>query len=110
MEVMREVPVQRDVMALIEGAISGVLGTLSMSMVMLASRWAGLVGQLPPERITEAALDAAGQPRSREVQDALAVILHLLFGAFLGSLFGLLHRRVRVPLDSAPEGSVYALS
>ena len=54
---------------------------LAWSTVMLAARRAGLVGQLPPERITEAALDAAGQRRSKEVQDALAVILHLLFGA-----------------------------
>jgi hypothetical protein len=104
-----EVPVQRDVIALIDGSISGVLGTLSMSMVMLAARRAGLVGQLPPERITEAALDAAGQRRSEEVQDALAVILHLLFGAFLGSFFGLLHRRLRVPLGSALQGIVYGL-
>jgi uncharacterized membrane protein YagU involved in acid resistance len=106
---MGEVPVQHDVMALIEGGISGVLGTLSMSTVMLAARRAGLVGQLPPERITEAALDAAGQRRSKEVQDALAVILHLLFGAFLGSFFGLLHRRLRVPLGSALQGLVYGL-
>ena len=100
---------QRNVMALIEGAISGVMGTLSMSLVMLAARRAGLVGQLPPERITEAALDAAGQRRSKEVQDALAVILHLLFGAFLGSVFGLLHRRLRVPLSTAVQGIVYGL-
>src|SRR5205823_3590729 len=106
---MREGPVQRNVMALIEGAISGVLGTLSMSTVMLAARRAGLVGQLPPERITEAALDAAGQRRSKEVQDALAVILHLLFGAILGSFFGLLHRRLRVPLGTALQGTVYGL-
>ena len=100
---------QRDLMALLEGAISGVLGTLSMSAVMLAARRAGLVGQLPPERITEAGLDAAGQPRSKEVQDALAVILHLLFGAFLGSFFGLLHCRSRVPLGTALQGIVYGL-
>jgi uncharacterized membrane protein YagU involved in acid resistance len=103
------VPAQRDVIAWIEGASSGVLGTLSMSTVMLAARRAGLVGQLPPERITEAALDAAGQPRSRGVQDALAVILHFLFGAFLGSCFGLLHRRLRVPLGTALQGTVYGL-
>ena len=106
---MEELPVQRDVMALIEGGISGVLGTLSMSTVMLAARRAGLVGQLPPGRITEAALDAAGQGRSKEAQDALAVILHLLFGAFVGSFFGLLHRRLRVPLGSALQGIGYGL-
>jgi hypothetical protein len=106
---MGEVPVQRDVRTLIEGAISGVLGTLTMSTVMLAARRAGLVGQLPPERITEAALDAAGQRRSKEVQDALAVVLHLLFGAFLGSFFGLLHRRLRVPGGGALQGIVYGL-
>jgi hypothetical protein len=91
---MGKVPVQGDVMALMEGGISGALGTPSMSTVMLAARRAGVVGQLPPERIAEAALDAAGQPRSRGVQDALAVILHLLFGASLGAIFGLLHRRI----------------
>src|SRR5919199_2319094 len=106
---MGEVPVQRDVRALIEGGISGVLGTLSMSTVMLAARKVGLVGQLPPQRITEAALDAAGQRRSKEVQDTMAVILHLLFGAFLGSFFGLLHRRLRVPLGTARQGIVYGL-
>ena len=106
---MGEVPVQRDVRALVEGGISGVLGTLSMSTVMLAARKVGLVGQLPPQRITEAALDATGQRRSKEVQDALAVILHLLFGAFLGSFFGLLHHRWRVPRGSALQGIVYGL-
>jgi Na+/proline symporter len=58
---------------------------------------------------TGAMLDAAGQPRSKEVQDALAVILHLLFGAFLGSCFGLLHRRLRVPGGGALQGIGYGL-
>lgn len=89
------------------GAIGGVAGTLAMSVLMLGARRAGLVEQLPPERITEATLDAAGLPRSGRAQDALAILLHFGFGIPVGVLFGLLRRVLRLPLPLTLQGAAY---
>jgi hypothetical protein len=41
---------------LVRGAFAGILGTAAMSVVMFVSRRAGLLGKMPPERLTEAGL------------------------------------------------------
>ena len=73
------------------GALGGAAGTVVMSAAMLSARRAGLVSELPPERITATLLDAMGlHERDERIQDALAALLHLGFGATAGALFGLL--------------------
>ena len=98
----------RDQQAILDGVVGGLIGTLGMSALLLAARRLGLVGQLPPERITEAALDTAGlQERPEQAQDALAVLAHFAFGGALGAPFVLLRRRLRLPGPPALQGAVY---
>ena len=78
---------------------------------MLATKKAGLLGQPPPERITEVALDAAGvEPISEPAKHALAGGAHLGFGALSGSLFGFLHRQLRLPIPPVAYGIAFGLA
>lgn len=100
---------QRDVKALVDGALGGVIGTITMSAVMAAAAKLGLLGAAPPERITAAALDAAGmRDRGEEAPGALVVLTHLGFGVGSGALFALLHRRLRLPIGPAVHGIIFS--
>lgn len=100
---------QRDVRAMLDGTVGGGVGTVAMSGVMLAARGAGLTGELPPERITAAALEAGGLPaRDERLRHLLAAATHLAFGGGAGALFGILHRRLRPPVPPALHGAVFA--
>lgn len=86
---------ERDVKAILDGALGGAVGTAAMSAVMLVAGKSGLMGEHPPDKIAGAALDAAGIREPDEgAQDAVAVTLHFGFGVGMGALFGLLHRRL----------------
>jgi len=86
--------------AVMEGAVAGGLATLPMSGVMLAAGKAGLMGQQPPEKITEAALDAVGvESPSEKVEKTATVAAHLGYGVAMGAAFSLLHHELR------PRGS-----
>ena len=99
---------QRDLQALRDGAIGGIIGTATMSAVMLVGEKTGLLPRQPPEDIAEAALDAAGMTgRSPAAQDALAMLAHFGFGAASGAVFALLHRRLRLPIPAAVHGAVF---
>ncbi len=99
---------QRDVRALVDGTVGGCLGTIAMSSVMVAAQKVGALGGQPPAHIAGAGLDALGLRRTRKEQAALAVALHLVFGSTAGALFGLLSRRLRVPLGPALQGVLFA--
>ncbi len=100
---------QRDVKAILDGALGGAVGTAGMSALMLAAGKAGLMGEHPPDKIAGAALDAAGvHARDEEDQDALATALHFGFGIGCGALFGLLHRRLPFHVPAALHGIVFA--
>ena len=79
-----------------------------MSAVMLGAQKAGLLGRMPPRKITDALLGVLGirgqtpEPARR----ALAVVNHLAFGSACGALFGLAHEvwRVRAPSTSGVRG------
>lgn len=99
---------QRDIQAILDGAVGGLVGTAVMSAVMQAAHKAGLIEKHPPEEIAEAALDAVEGPgHSEETQDALAVGLHFAFGAGAGALFALLHRRLNLPIPAALHGVIF---
>lgn len=99
---------QRDLEALMDGAVGGGLGTVTMSAVMVAAEKAGLMGSHPPELITAAALDATGvRDISEGAQDALSVLTHFGFGMGAGALFGALHRRLRLPIHPAVHGVIF---
>lgn len=94
--------------AIAKGSLAGTVGTVVMSAVMLFARRAGLVKELPPERITASLLNALGlHERGERTQDALAALLHMVFGATGGALFALLHRWLRVPIAPAAQGVIY---
>jgi hypothetical protein len=85
---------------LIRGATAGALATALMSSVMVGAQQVGLMGGMPPEKITAKLLNRGGIRRSSEQQDALATLLHFGFGAAAGAGFGLLAPRrliARVP-------------
>jgi hypothetical protein len=71
------------------GVAGGLLATGAMSLVMLASRRLGLVGELAPEHITADTLDAAGVRRDEDEQDAAATLAHVAYGAANGAVFAL---------------------
>ena len=76
------------------GAAAGIGATTAMSAVLIAAQHAGLLGRLPPERITERMLDALHLSRNRREQKALAAISHYGYGTVTGAVFGLLQRRI----------------
>lgn len=100
---------QRDVEAMIDGAIGGAAATVAMSAVMVAAEKRGWLGEQPPTLIAGAALDAVGlRARDERARDLLAVATHFGFGTATGALFGVLHRRLRPPIGPALHGAVYA--
>lgn len=99
---------RRDIQALCDGAVGGIAGTAAMSVLMLAGQESGLMPRQPPEDVTEAALDAAGMaPRSEAALDAVTVLAHFGFGAACGAVFGLLHRRLGLPIPAAVHGTIF---
>jgi hypothetical protein len=68
-----------------------------MGLVMLGARRAGFVGELAPEEITEAGLDAAGAERSEQSENALATAAHFAYGAGNGALYSLVAPRLPGP-------------
>jgi hypothetical protein len=72
------------------GAISGLAGTATMSLLMLAARRFGLLGEPPPRRLTRLLLSPLGalSPRGRTL-DSAATLAHFAFGGAMGGLFGL---------------------
>lgn len=99
---------QRDLKAILDGAMGGGIATAVMSAVMVAAQQAGLMGEEPPEKITAAALDAVGlEERDAATQDVLASLLHFGFGIGMGALFGVLHRRLPFRVPAAVHGVVF---
>jgi hypothetical protein len=78
---------------LARGFVGGVVATVAMSAVMLAAQKAGLMGRMPPRKITDGLLGSLGIRRStpEPARKALATLNHFAFGAACGALFGLAH-------------------
>jgi NAD(P)-dependent dehydrogenase (short-subunit alcohol dehydrogenase family) len=84
-----------------------VAATGLMSLVMLAGKRLGALGEPPPRRITRRLTRVLGPlaPRGREL-DVAALGAHFGFGASLGLLYGLLPRRAQ----TAAGGGLFGLS
>ena len=98
---------------LLRGAGAGSLATAFMSVIMFGARQLGLMGGMPPEKITAKFLNRAGVRRSAGQQDALATLLHFGFGAAAGAGFGLVAPRrviVRVPAGMAYGAAIWGVS
>jgi hypothetical protein len=77
----------------LRGMGGGAVATVAMSAVMLAAQKAGFMGKLPPEKITETALDSLEVEREESTEDALTTLAHFAFGVGCGGLFGWLHAK-----------------
>jgi hypothetical protein len=99
----------RIVEAGVRGGLAGAAATVPMSAVMLAAERLGLMGEHPPELITEQALDAAGIQPERKSGEALATAAHFGFGAMAGALFGIARESMDLPLPAVAQGVGYGL-
>ena len=89
------------------GAVAGGMATVVMSAAMFAARRAGLMGEMPPEKITAHALDKLGVDRDPATQDTMASALHMAFGAGAGALFGVVDDRLQPPGPGVLKGLAY---
>lgn len=88
------------VVGLGRGFAGGIVATAAMSAFMLGAQKVGLLGQMPPQKISDRFLGALGLRATtpEPARRALAVANHFVFGGVCGALFGLVHevRRMRV--------------
>ena len=77
---------------------------------MLVAQRLGWMEKQPPERIVEAALDAADVDTTTDAsEDVLAVASHYAFGIGGGVLFSVLHARRRLPGPAIVHGVVFGM-
>jgi hypothetical protein len=71
------------------GFATGVLATTTMSTAMLGFQKVGLMGHMPPRKITEHFLGMVGLRRwtSRRTRRALSTVAHFAFGGVAAALF-----------------------
>jgi hypothetical protein len=97
--------------AVFAGACAGVGASVPMSAVMLVAQRLGLMGQQPPEKITEAAASRAGNTSRRETTThAASVVAHLGFGAAAGAVYGVARERLPRAWPGAATGVAYGLA
>jgi hypothetical protein len=79
-----------------------------MSSVMLGAKRLGLMGELPPEKVTARFLDWAGwRPRPHRAQDLISAATHLGFGAAAGAVFAAVELCSRPPVPAVPSGILF---
>ena len=92
------------------GAVAGTVATLAMSVLMVLGQRAGLLGKMPPRRVSEKAQEVAGISLPDPLTDALAAILHVALGAGAGAGYGATRAVTKSPLPGAAEGAVFGLA
>jgi hypothetical protein len=98
---------------LLRGAVAGALATAPMSAVMVGAKQFGLMGGMPPEKITSTVLRRSGIHPSEGQQDAAATVLHVGFGTAAGAVFGLMAPKrliARIPAGMAYGAAVWGVS
>ncbi len=98
---------------MIQGAVAGLLATFPMTIFMLMA-WKRLPERekypLPPRLITRNLVKEVEPPQKLGNQKltVLTLLLHFLFGAMTGSLYGMMENRI--PFHRIVKGSLYGLS
>jgi len=93
---------------LLLGAVAGSLATVIMSAVMFATKRLGLMGEMPPEKITAHLLDRAGwRRRGRRSQDFVSAMTHMGFGTAAGAAFAFVERGPQPPIPFLPGGVAF---
>jgi hypothetical protein len=77
-------------MDIVRGAVAGTVATGAMSALMLAA--GRRMGEQPPDAIAKKAAHFVGADPSESQADAMAVGLHIGFGATVGAVYALLPR------------------
>ena len=98
---------------ILRGAIAGALATGPMSAVMAGAKQFGLMGGMPPEKITSTLLRRAGIHPTEGQQDAAATALHVGFGSVAGALFGVIAPKrliTRLPVGMAYGAAIWGVS
>lgn len=93
----------------VQGALAGGAATIAMSAWMLLAQRLGIEAGQPPERIVEAALDAAEVDRSETMENAVASVSHLGFGGSCGVAYRWLRRRFPTPGHPVLHGIGFGL-
>ena len=87
------------------GAVAGTVGTVAMSTLMLTAQRAGMLGEQPPRKVSDAVLDAVGgggaDERSRRLGTAF---IHLGIGATAAALHQVVRHAVGHPRPAAAWG------
>jgi hypothetical protein len=96
--------------AILRGSVAGLAATAAMSGVMFAARRAGLMGKMPPERITEAGLNVLGIHTSERTENVLSSLAHMGYGAGGGALFAAIDRAGRLPASGPIAGAIFGLA
>lgn len=90
------------------GFAGGLVATVAMSTAMVVAQKVGLMGHMPPKKISDGFLAMLGiHHRTPEpARKALATLTHFAFGGVCGALFGLGHEmwRVRARKSSGIRG------
>lgn len=98
------------------GAVAGAAATIPMSVLMWQAQRAGWMGEQPPRKITDEALDAADDTLvdvdldpPEPARKGLTALNHLTFGAVAGVPFALVHRLTPEALARVPAGAAYGI-
>lgn len=89
------------------GLTSGALATIPMTAVMFAAQKLGLLGKMPPAKITDDVLAKVDVPASRRQRRVLTTIAHVGFGAASGALYSLLRPGRPSMRRAAIEGAAF---
>lgn len=95
-----------DLLAASEGALGGAVGTAAFTGWMKAAQHAGLLGELPPRKITRKALEQVTTP-SKPMLDLATAAMHLGFGVATGAMFGAISKRLQTRVPGAVQGAVW---
>ena len=91
-----------------QGIVAGVIGTVPMTAAMFTAQKLGLLGKMPPAKITDELLAQADIPASRPQRRVLTTLAHLGFGAGCGAAYALLRPGRPSLRRAATEGVVFA--
>jgi hypothetical protein len=97
---------------LVRGAASGVVASATMTVAFTAFKMMGLLGELPPKKLTRRVLTLFGlRPSPGLPRGAATLAAHVAYGAGMGALYGVLPRPARSVLGGTLFGAaVWAVS
>lgn len=91
-----------------EGAFGGAAGTAAFTGLMWGARRAGLLGEMPPRKITRNVLEKTLEGKvPSSLVNATTTVTHLGFGVATGMLFGALSRRMKTRVPNVVLGAAF---